>query len=222
MRKTEGFVTKEEFLALNSLDGEIWKDIKGYEGIYMISTYGRVLSVPIWRVIKSNKSLKGEFISYKNPHITLGNKERNNYRRMDLCCEGKITRKFVHRLVAEAFIPNPNNYPIINHKDENPSNNCVDNLEWCTQAENNAYGTHRIRQAATQRYSAPNRKEVVQLSLNGELISRYDSIAFASEATGIPRTTIDNGILHKSIVRGKFRWMYLSDYEKLISMSKNS
>ena len=209
MRKTEGFVTKEEFLALNSLDGEIWKDIKGYEGIYMISTYGRVLSVPIWRVIKSNKSLKGEFISYKNPHITLGNKERNNYRRMDLCCEGKITRKFVHRLVAEAFIPNPNNYPIINHKDENPSNNCVDNLEWCTYKHNSNYGTIKKRMVAS-RWESDNYhgKPVAMIDENGNIIKHFRCLREAAEYANRGVSAIHFAIKHKTNCI-KHKWIYI-------------
>ena len=210
-------MTNEEFIQSIALPGEEWRDVVEWNN-YLVSSYGRIVS-------KFYTYLHGDAIYNKNASILnpTHNGGKPGYLTV-LLSDGKERRKriSVHRIVATAFIPNPNNLPVINHKDENSFNNRADNLEWCTQAENNAYGTHRIRQAAKQRYSAPKRKEVVQLSLNGELISRYDSIAFASEATGIPRTTIDNGILHKSIVRGKFRWMYLSDYESQVSMSKNS
>lgn len=93
---------------------ELWKWIEGYEGLYMVSTHGRVKSVG------NNKSKKTKILK---PGIHRGYKQiglfKNNNKRSYL----------VHRLVAQAFIPNPNNYPIINHKDENPSNNYYKNLE---------------------------------------------------------------------------------------------
>lgn len=97
---------------------EIWKDVVGYEGIYKISNYGRIK--------KGNKIFKTE--KYKNYFI------------VKLTKNGVRKRTGVHRLVAQAFIPNPNNLPEINHKDENPSNNCVDNLEWCDRKYNMNYG----------------------------------------------------------------------------------
>ena len=103
---------------------EEWKDIKGYEGLYQVSNLGRVKSL-------SNTNTRKEKILKPIYHaryyqITLSkNNIRIQYR--------------VHRLVAEAFIPNPDGLPIINHKDENPLNNNVDNLEWCDSKYNNNY-----------------------------------------------------------------------------------
>lgn len=118
---------------------EIWRDIKGYEGKYQISNFGRVRNVKTGKVLKLYPNEKG----YLRIHI--GKKQ---YR--------------VHRLVAIAFIPNPNNYPDVNHKDENKQNNFVyidengnyvpelSNLEWCTKSYNHSYGTRTERQAKTQ------------------------------------------------------------------------
>lgn len=89
---------------------EEWKDIKGYEGLYQISNKGRVRSTRNNIILKPIISDKG-------------------YYRVDLSKNGNKDRVRIHRLVAQAFIPNPNNYPVINHKDENKSNNCVSNLE---------------------------------------------------------------------------------------------
>jgi hypothetical protein len=100
---------------------EIWKDIVGYEGKYQISNLGRVKSL-------SYKNTGKEKIL--NFFIT------NNYVYVTLSKKCKQTNYTVHRLVAEAFIENPLNKPVINHIDCNPSNNCVDNLEWATQKEN--------------------------------------------------------------------------------------
>ena len=99
---------------------EVWKDIKGYEGTYQVSSYGRVRS--------------------KNG-IRKPQRDKYGYYQIGLHKNGN--RKFfkVHRLVAQAFIPNINNFPQINHKDEDKSNNKVNNLEWCTNKYNMNYGT---------------------------------------------------------------------------------
>ena len=110
---------------------EEWRDIKGYEGKYKISNLGRV------------KSLKDSKGNYREKIL----KHRNNcgYLYVDLYKNSRGKTYQVHRLVAEAFIPNPNNLPCVNHKDENPSNNCVENLEWCTTKYNANYGTRNKR-----------------------------------------------------------------------------
>ena len=108
---------------------EEWKDIKNYEGLYQISSLGRVKSLPKER----NNGINNEIILKQCT-------DKKGYKRVNLYKNKKSTRVLVHRLVAEAFLNNPNNYPLINHKDENPSNNKVENLEWCTYKYNNNYG----------------------------------------------------------------------------------
>lgn len=110
---------------------EIWKDISGYEGLYQVSNLGRVRSL--------NYNHTGEIKLLKQGTYKKGHKCVSLFKNK----KGKTYS--VHRLVAIAFIPNPNNLPIINHKDEDPSNNNVNNLEWCTVAYNNTYGTARKR-----------------------------------------------------------------------------
>ena len=105
---------------------EIWKDIEGYEGKYQVSNMGRVRShcYGEWKILKQN------IASNRTARVHLG---------------GPNNTVNVHRLVAQAFIPNPDNLPQINHKDENRSNNCVDNLEWCDNTYNLNYGTRNKR-----------------------------------------------------------------------------
>lgn len=98
-----------------------WRSIKGFED-YEVSEYGLVYSKKRKRILK--------------------NRTKNNYIYVFLYNEDGRKQKAVHRLVAEAFLENPYHYPQINHKDENPANNCVDNLEWCTSKYNCNYGTH--------------------------------------------------------------------------------
>ena len=97
---------------------EIWKDIQGYEGIYQVSSHGRV----------------------RSKHKIMKPQNDNGYMRILLRKNGKVKRYSVHRLVAIAFIDNPYNLPVVNHKDENKGNNYVENLEWCTHKYNTNYG----------------------------------------------------------------------------------
>ena len=115
---------------------EVWRDIKGYEGRYQVSNLGRVKS------LNYNRTGVEQVMSPRH--------NENGYAIVILSDFGKRDYQLVHRLVAQAFIPNPNNYPVVNHKDENPSNNNVDNLEWCTVRYNNEYGT-RVERASKNR-----------------------------------------------------------------------
>lgn len=104
---------------------EIWKDVEGYDGIYQISNHGRVKS------LYQNKDANGKIL-LKRVH--------RGYELVGLWKNGKVKRAKVHRLVAEAFIPNPGNLPFINHKNEMKSDNRAINLEWCTPKYNSNYG----------------------------------------------------------------------------------
>ena len=107
---------------------EEWKDIIGYEGIYQISNKGRVKSL-------NRIDSRGHKVNEK----ILRPGKRNNYLHVRLCKDGKFKDYKIHRLVAQAFLPNPDNLPVVNHKDENKLNNNVENLEWCTQKYNVNY-----------------------------------------------------------------------------------
>ena len=107
---------------------EIWKDIQGYEGRYQVSNLGNV------------KSLKDNLGRPREKLRSLATTNQG-YKKVDLHRkEDKPKSKYVHRLVVEAFLPNPENNPMVNHKDSNPSNKHIENLEWCTQAENVQHG----------------------------------------------------------------------------------
>ena len=109
---------------------EEWKKIPGYEGLYEVSNMGNV------RNVRRNKLLRLP-------------KTNNRYIRISLCKNGIKTGLTVHRLVAEAFLPNPDNLPEVNHKDEDKTNNRVENLEWCNHKYNMNYGTRNIRSKET-------------------------------------------------------------------------
>ena len=119
---------------------EIWSNIEGFENSYEVSNLGRV------RGKRRTRKSKGISISVVQGKILKQKTDKDGYKEVKLCKDGKLYCKRVHRLVASAFIPNPNNYPIINHIDENPSNNCVSNLEWCSKSYNTKYSVHKRSQ----------------------------------------------------------------------------
>ena len=141
MNRNEG----EAMSDLISRSKEEWRAIQGYEGIYEVSNFGNVRSVDRYldcKIKNVNKHLwKGRIISQQ--------KRKDGRLTVALYSHSKRKRMLVHRVVADAFIPNPNNYPCINHKDENPANNKVENLEWCTYKYNNNYGTFAERRRKT-------------------------------------------------------------------------
>ena len=111
----------------------------------------------------------------------------------------------VHRLVAMAFIPNPDNLPVVNHRDENPRNNHVDNLEWCTIQYNTNYGNGIAKQIASMTYKT---REVEQLSINGEHIAYFKSLSEASKATGADKSLIMRVCKGIKKTAGGFIWKY--------------
>ena len=123
---------------------EEWKWIDGYENYYQVSNLGRVKSVDREVFYKD-----GRKAIHKGGPVAI-NTRPNGYLKANLYKDGKMKNVTIHRLVAEAFIPNPNNYPVINHKDENKANNYVENLEWCTYKYNSNYGTAKERWASKQ------------------------------------------------------------------------
>lgn len=171
--------------------------INGYER-YTVDERGRIYSSISDRYLKPNITKLG--------YCSVELFEKN----------GKSKRLLVHRLVAAAFIPNPNNYTEINHKDENPLNNCVDNLEWCTHLYNMNFGTlqERKRKSLTGFYESERIKEtarkngakrskaVLQFMRDGHFVARYNSAAEASRITGADHAHIIeccNGKRYKTV-----------------------
>lgn len=122
---------------------EIWKDIEGYVGIYQVSNLGNV------KRLRHEEFKCAQGYRVRKEMQLKPTKDEKGYLHVGLCKDGgQITRR-VHRLVAEAFIDNPNELPEINHKDENKENNAVDNLEWCTSSYNNNYGSVNASRSKT-------------------------------------------------------------------------
>ena len=177
---------------------EVWKPIKGYEGIYEVSDLGRVRSLPR---PKTSRNASGEYTFTTKPKILRTFTQRGGYQRVSLG-KGKNKKAFmVHRLVGMAFVPGYREGLFINHKDENPHNNRADNLEWVTTAENNIYGNH-IKNS--QRHVA-----VEQLTIDGQFIQRFNSIIDAAEATGCRATSIQNCCVGRYKSSCGYRWKYV-------------
>lgn len=176
---------------MNNFIKEKWRDIKGYEGLYQVSNLGRVKSLCGWN---GRKYIKREKII--NPWKQEGSK--NYFRSVVGLTKNKITKTFkVHRLVANAFIPNPENKPEVNHKDGNPLNNIVENLEWVTSKENIKHSVEnelRIYQINTI-----DRDTMLELLNSGR---NYDEISkILNIAKGTVFNYIKNLILKKHICR---------------------
>lgn len=171
------------------MEKEVWRDIPEYEGLYQVSNYGNVKSLAR---NNCNVCLKDRILKYSKNH--------QGYKQVALFKKSKQKSFKIHKLVALAFIPNPNNYPCINHIDGNKQNNCVDNLEWCTYSHNNkeAYrlGLNKVS------------KKVNQYDLDNNFIKQWDSLADVQRELKICAINISRvcrGMLNKT---GGFKWRY--------------
>lgn len=178
----------------SSLDGEIWKDIPDYEGLYKISSLGRIISSYTRKILSP----------------TISGHKGKDYYAITLVKKGVKKRFHIHKLVAIAFIPNPNNLPCIDHINTDRYDNRIENLRWCSFSQNN------LNPKSNQKRF----KQIVQIK-NGSLTRIYKSL----------KDAVNDGFGLSSIIdccKGRYRhhkgfqWMYLSDYETLINKSKNS
>lgn len=170
---------------------EIWRDIPGYKGLYQVSNIGRVRN--------KHKNL-----------ILIPGKSSRGYLLVCLCKNG-IQKTFkVHRLVATAFIPNPDNLPQVNHKDENKLNNNLENLEWCDAKYNSNYGTRNER-GARKRFNGKQSKPILQYTLNGEFLTEYPSLSEAGRQTGFNISLI----CHNCNYRYKTAYGYIWKYKEV-------
>lgn len=167
------------------MNKEVWKDIKNYEGLYQVSNLGRVKSLYFGKetILKPSKNNKGYLFVY--------------------LFKDKIRQHcFIHRLVAETFIENSNNLPCINHKDENPLNNTLENLEWCSHLYNMTYGT------IVERRSTKKKKAVNQYDKANNLIKEWKSAIDIERAIGIAQGSIIRCCRGKQRTAGGYVWKY--------------
>lgn len=166
---------------------EIWKDVEGYPN-YMVSSMGNVKSLNYRGNTGKEKMLK-----YDN---------NKGYNRVLLYKDGKYKKYMVHRLVAQAFIPNPNNYPIINHKNENTIDNRVENLEWCTHQYNTNYGSR------SKKFAISNSIPILQFTKEGNFVKKWDSATQVQKELGFDKSGINQNLKRKTKSAYGFVWMY--------------
>jgi len=169
-----------------------WSEIKGYEGLYLLSSDGDVIALP--KTVKGRNESGAILIQRKARPIKKHLRGRDGlmYEAVTLSKDGKSKAYSVHRLVANAFLPNPHGLPEVNHKDENPLNNSVDNLEWCTRQYNIDYSKS---------------KSIRQIK-DGLTVGSFKSISEAGRQTGIGRRNINNVLCGRSKTAGGFVWKY--------------
>lgn len=174
---------------------EIWKDIEGYEGLYQVSNFGNV------------KRLEGKIYSYitnkyetRKEHMIKTRVGNRKYKVVNLCKNSKRECKTVHRLIAQAFLPNPNNFECVNHIDGNKLNNKIDNLEWCTTQQN--------IQHAYKNNLMTNNKKIDQYSLDNKFIKTFNSINEASKKIGVAQPNISMCAIGKKKTAGGYIWKY--------------
>ena len=187
---------------------EIWKDIPGYEKYYMASTLGRIKSKD--RVIKT--VLKGKEIKYiKRGRIMTPCLNSGKYLGLPINTDKLKKSENVHRLIAITFLPNPNNLPCVNHKDENKLNNCVDNLEWCTYQHNNVQKNRLAKSLETFNANPKNRRKVYQYTKDGAFIKEYESVKEATKEMGLKHSSgIYLSCNHNNCYARGFKWSFNS------------
>ena len=173
---------------------EEWRDVKGYENLYQVSRKGRVRSSHkgYWEVLTSvvNRHGYNQYLFHKN---------------------GKRKNMRGNRLVAEAYILNPDNLPFVNHKDENPANDCVDNLEWCTAKYNVNYGTARQRTSINHSKNRP----VCMFDVDGAFIREFYNLNEAAKYIQGKHTCILRCCCNKVFCYKGYIWRYKEDVDSI-------
>lgn len=187
---------------------EIWRNIEGYEGLYQVSNLGRV------------KSLK-----FKDERILKCGNNGRGYLFVGLSKHNKVKHHYIHRLVAKAFIPNPDNLPEVNHRDEDKTNNNINNLEWCNHIYNMNYGTHNKRMCESlinngllKGKKHPRAKTIICIT-TGEI---FDYMGDITKKYGVSNSNISACCKGRYKTAGKHPitgeklvWMYYKEYLKL-------
>ena len=171
---------------------EFWRDIEGYEGLYQISNLGRV------RSFKRNKVRVLKPVANKYGYLIVNLRKNNSLKTLS-----------IHRLVAQAFLPNPNNFPQVNHKDEDKTNNIVSNLEWCDASYNLNYGTRNEKTSIKMINHQKLSKVVIQIDKNTNvIINIFPSLMEAERQTGCSNVTISYCCKGKRKTSGGYIWRY--------------
>ena len=189
------------FKWMEDLTGEQWKPIKNFEGLYEVSHMGRFRSFYKHKntIVRSGSPA----VMSVHPKLLCPNKLRCGYYNVTLYKESKMYTYRAHRLVAFHFCEGYKHGYVVNHKDEDKSNNKADNLEWCTELYNRRYGT------GIQRAAESNWRKVAQYDLDGNLIATYNSAKEAAKVTGYNYISLCEWCRGKHTSKNKYRWAYI-------------
>lgn len=177
-------LNSERWLSLEDLPDEIWKEVPNFEGLLLISNYARVINIPKRRIIKQS--------------IT-----KDNYLIFGIRVNGKAKLLYPHRLIAQAFIPNPEDKPCIDHIDTNRLNNTRVNIKWATYKENANNIITKEHRKETHTNTIFSDKRVAKLDKEGNQLCIYNSITEASLDTGLKKCSISNAA-HKRMMPNKY------------------
>ena len=207
-------MTNEEFIRSVSLPGEEWRDVPGYEDVCAASSEGRIISKG--RHVRSGYGTT----KWKQPVLQKAHTNKEGYCVVNVCKQGRATPTLVHRLLALAFIPNPENKPQIDHIDGDRCNNQLSNLRWCTGSENmrNPHAVSKCCRINLGR-KRPEKYNPVLRMKDGVVVKTYESTKFAKE-DGFEESSVYQACTGKRKTYKGFVWMYLSDYEALVQYVK--
>lgn len=212
-------MTNERFLKLVTIEGEVWKDVPNYEGEFMVSNYGKVLY--LGRTIKD----KNGFVKCIEPHLLTWKISKTGYAQVPLWRGNDYTCPFVHRLVAQVFIPNPDNLPHVDHINTDRLDNYYKNLRWVTAKENANNPLTRVHWKETcQTHDKMGRwiqRDVIGINLLDENDIRYYESVSKTKEDGFNPSQVSASCLGKRKNHRNFKFYYRTDYESLINKSKN-
>lgn len=173
------------------MENEIWKDIQGYEGFYKVSSLGRIKSLRSGKILSIHKNNR----EYLVVHLSVGSKAKH------------LT---IHRLVAIAFIPNPNNYPQVNHISEDKNDNTISNLEWCSASYNVNYGNRNNKARKSMLNNSGHSKKIAQVGIqSGQEVARFLSMAEAKRKTGYDDSSIRKCCIGERKTAYGYKWKYI-------------
>lgn len=198
-------VNSPRWLSLEDFDGEVWANTP-FDN-YMVSNYGRIKSIAHTTTTKRNG--REYNIAFKTRIVKLG--KNKGYWIFNFSQDRKHLCARIHRLVGISFVENPNNYPFINHKDENKANNIYTNIEWCDEKYNSNYGTVNKRRSSSITNTLQNKaRTICQYNLNGELVHQYKGNKQIKEA-GFTVCCVNKCCNHKLVIHKGFVWRYDND-----------
>lgn len=209
-------MTNQEFIESVALEGEEWRDVVGYEGLYMVSSFGRVCS--LCRTVVQRNGIQRKV----KPTLLRSRIYTNKYEMVNLHNNATSKLCTVHRLVAQAFIPNPENKPCVDHINTIRTDNRACNLRWCTYSENmrNPLSILHYKKINLGRKRPYAYRPVVAIKDN-QVVYQFDKLTDCIQY-GFNYTSVSSICVGRRKTHKGFSFMYLSDYEAQVSMSKNS